>query len=111
MVNRNSPTSFFWNCLGAALFVSSIGVAISVARTETLSLELARYKLQTGSAIERVQKVSESLEETTKTLPIPQRQKQEIQQQLDKSKEVIDRAEATLERNVSKQLNESESMP
>ena len=103
MVSRNSsPTGFFWNCLGAALFVASIGVAISVARTETLSLELARYKLKTGSAIDRVQKVSENLKDTAETLPISRRDKQKIQQELEESTKVIDRAEAAIDRDIKK---------
>ena len=100
MVRQQTPTAFFWNCLGSALVVASFGVAISVARTETLSLELARYKLKTGSAIERVQKVSNTLEETTKTLPIAKKQKQEIQQKLDESNAQIKEVEAEIEQDI-----------
>lgn len=101
MVNKNAPTAYFWNCLGSALFVGSIGVAISVARTETLSLELARYKLKTGSALDTVQQVSDTLEATTKQLPIAAKEKRKIQRQLDESNAVIDRAEAEIERGVT----------
>lgn len=108
MVRHSTPTGYFWNCLGSALFVAAIGVSISVARTEALSLELARYKLKTGSAIERVQKVSNTLEETAKILPIAPHQKQAIQQQLDKSNAQIEQAEQEIER-VETQLTQTES--
>ena len=87
MVNRNvSPTAYFWNCLGSALFVGSIGVAISVARTEALELEVARYKLKTGAALSKVQKATE-------TAPIAEKTKQEIDR-------VIDEAEQEVEQKV-----------
>lgn len=106
MVRHSTPTGYFWNCLGSALFVAAIGVSISVARTEALSLELARYKLKTGLAIDRVQKVSNTLEETTKTLPIAPHQKQAIQEQLDNSNAQIEQAEQEIER-VGAQLTET----
>lgn len=99
MVNRNAPTSYFWNCLGSSLFVTAIGVAISVARTEALSLEVARYKLKTGTAITEIIQVANELEQTANTLPIAPRQKQKIIQQLDRGQATIERANSEIERD------------
>ena len=86
MVNRNvSPTAYFWNCLGSALFVGSIGVAISVARTEALELELARYKLKTGAALSKVQKATE-------TVPLAEQTKQQIDRAIDEAEEEVETA-------------------
>lgn len=85
MINRNaSPTAYFWNCLGSALFVASIGVSISVARTETMSLELARYKLKTGAALTKVQQATEST-------PIPERTKRTIDRAIDEAETEIEK--------------------
>ncbi len=66
MVNRHyAPTSFFWNCVGCSVVMSSIGIAVTVARTETLQLDLARYKLRTGTALVKVQEASKELESST----------------------------------------------
>ena len=96
MVNRNaSPTNYFWNCLGSALFVASIGLSISVARTETLELEIARYKLKTGVALTKVQQNIESIsiKETTK-------------QEIDR---VIDEAELEVEKEIKELNNEDDN--
>ena len=98
MVIRNaSPTNYFWNCLGSALFVASIGLSISVARTETLQLELARYKLKTGSALTKVKKASEQLEQRTESLPIGIHEKQEIKQKIRDADRVLVEAENQIE--------------
>ena len=100
MVNRNAPpTNYFWNCLGSALFVASIGLSISVARTETLELELARYKLKTGSALNKVQQVSEELEQASESLPIGIHEKQEIKQKIRDADRVLVEAENQIEQS------------
>ena len=91
MVNRygNIPTAYFWNCLGTALFVISVGVAISVARTEALNLEVARYKLQTGVAIDKVRQASDTL--ATEAKKLPPKQKQQVKAKIAESNKVLER--------------------
>lgn len=107
MVNRSTPTSFFWNCLGCCLVLASLGVSISVARTEALELEVARYKLKTGSALNKVQKASDKLEETALTLPIDNGTKQAIQKKIEQADRAIIEAENEIEQKVLK-LNTEE---
>jgi hypothetical protein len=94
MVNRNinQPTAIFWNCVGISLVVLSVGMSWAITRTKVFELELAQYKLRTGNALTKVQKVSDTLEQSAKTLPIGSKKKQEIQKQLAESSAVIDEA-------------------
>lgn len=95
MVNRNAaPTPCFWNFAGLALFIFALGLSISMARTEALELEIARYKLKTGVALTKVQKATESV-------PIATQAKQEIDR-------VIDEAEQEVDEKVSKLENEDD---
>lgn len=98
MVNRNyfQPTSIFWNCVGVSLVVLSVGMSWAITRTKVFELELAQYKLRTGNALSEIQQVSNTLEQSAKTLPLAQPQKQEIQQQLAESSAVIDEAIGTV---------------
>ena len=107
MVRQSTPTGFFWNCLGCSLVLASLGIAISVARTEALELEVARYKLKTGSALNKVQKASEELEESAKSLPIDNGTKQDIQKKIEQADRALDEAENEIEQKVLK-LNTEE---
>ena len=107
-MRHETPTGFFWNCLGSALFVSSIGIAISVARTETLQLEVARYKLKTGTALNKVQQASEKLEESTEALPIDSQSKQEIRQKIRDADRALIEAENQIQQEVEI-LNEDDN--
>lgn len=95
-----SPTGFFWNCLGCALVVGSLGVAISVAKTETLQLELARYKLKTGTALNKVQKASQQLSESTESLPIDRATKNELKQNIKNADRALIEAENQIEQEI-----------
>ena len=80
--------------------MGSIGVAISVARTETLQLELARYKLKTGTALNKVQEASKELETSTKALPIDRGSKRNIEQKIRDADRALVEAENELEREL-----------
>lgn len=95
MINRNGngqPTTLFWNCVGIAIAFLSVGMSWSVAQTSAFELELAQYKLRTGTALYQVQKASDTLKTTTKELPIKPQKKQQIVKQLDRSNQVIEQA-------------------
>jgi hypothetical protein len=102
MINRNlgHPTNIFWNCVGISLVVISVGMAWAITRTKVFELELAQYKLRTGNALTKVQKVSDTLEQSAKTLPIAQSKKQEIQEQLAESSAVISEASSEVNSEV-----------
>jgi hypothetical protein len=71
MVNRtNTPTVMFWNCLGIAITIFSLGASWSISQAKIYELQAAQYKLQVGSAISKVQKVSDELEKSAERLPI-----------------------------------------
>ena len=92
------PTPMFWNCVGLAIAIISIGTSWNISRTKTFELELAEYRLKTGSALNKVQKASDALEQSAKKLPLATQERVEIQQQLQQSNEIIERAEADIEK-------------
>lgn len=109
MVNHRSsaPTSMFWNFVGFAIATLSVGMSWSIIQTKVFELEVAQYKLKTGSAINKVQKVSNTLDAAAQTLPIAPKQKKRIRQLTSESRAVIEKAEAQIEQEV-KQLIEVE---
>jgi hypothetical protein len=94
---NNSPTACFWNCVGMAIAIMSIGLSVSLARSKTFEMQLAQYKLKTGSAILEVQKVSDTLEKNVDLLPITQGKRREIKQQLNQTSAVLDQASTEIE--------------
>lgn len=108
MVTRNpgAPTSMFWNFVGFAIATLSVGMSWSIIQTKVFELEVAQYKLKTGSAIHKVQKVSNTLEQAATTLPLPSKQKKRIKQLTNESTAVIENAQTVIEQEV-KQLIET----
>lgn len=95
MINRNlgsQPTTLFWNCVGLAIVVMAVGMSWSITRTSAFELELAQYKLRTGTALTKVQKVSDTLETTANQLPIGAKKKEQIIEQLDQTNKVLEQA-------------------
>lgn len=100
MINRNlgsQPTTLFWNCVGLAIVVMAVGMSWSITRTSAFELELAQYKLRTGTALTKVQKVSDTLETTANQLPITAQKKEQIIEQLDQTNEVLEQATSEVE--------------
>lgn len=100
MVNRSTPTSMFWNCVGISLMVLSFGMSWAITRTKVFELELAQYKLRTGNAISKIQEVSDTLEKSAETLPIAPKQKQALQEQLAQGNAVIEKAQGEVNSEV-----------
>lgn len=82
---NNSPTATFWNCVGMALVIMSLGMSWNLSKTKQFEIELASYKLKTGSAIADVQQVSDTLERSVDLLPLNNPKRQEFKRQLDRS--------------------------
>lgn len=104
MINRNGsgqPTTLFWNCVGIAIAVLSVGMSWSIIQNKIFELEIAQYKLKTVSAIANVQKASNTLEQAANALP--PKQKKKIKQLTSESTSVLEKAETTIEQEV-KQL-------
>lgn len=80
---RNAPTPCFWNFAGFALFIFSCGLAVSMARTEALELELARYKLKTAYSLTKVQQATDSV-------PIAEKTKRNIDRVIDEADRVVE---------------------
>jgi DNA repair ATPase RecN len=102
MTNRNlvhigQPTTIFWNCIGLSLVIFSMGMSWAICKTKQFDLELAQYNIRTGNAIFHLQEVSDTLEQSAKTLPIAPKKKQEIQKQLAESSAVINEASSEVE--------------
>ena len=72
----------------------------SVARANVYQLELAQYKLEVDTSLNKVQQVSNTLGEATKILPLPQGKKQKIFTQLEQSNAVIEQTEEKVERDI-----------
>ena len=91
---------WFWNFVGFGLMWLLIGSGYSVARAKVYQLELAQYKLEVGTSLNKVQQVSNTLGEATKILPLPQGKKQKIFMQLEESNAVIEQTEQKVERDI-----------
>ncbi len=99
-------SKWFWNQLGFAIAVLSIGTSWSISRAKVFELELAQYKLAVGGALLDVQKVSDTLEKSAERLPIAPAKKAAIKQQLSESNAVINQVQAEVNQS-TKQLTEA----
>ncbi len=99
-------SKWFWNQLGFAIAVLSIGTSWSISRAKVFELELAQYKLAVGGALFDVQKVSDTLEKSAERLAIAPAKKAAIKQQLSESNAVIDQVQAEVSEE-TKQLTET----
>jgi hypothetical protein len=105
MVNRtNTPTVMFWNCLGIAIAIFSLGASWSISQAKIYELQAAQYKLQVGNAISKVQKVSDELEKSAERLPITPKNKADFQQQINENNAVIEQAKDEINQTVDSQL-------
>lgn len=102
---NSSPTPCFWNCVGVGLTILSVGVSINISRTKTLEIELAQYKLKTGSAISKVREVTSDLEEVTQSTSIEDPRLKAIEQELSESNLILEQAEAEIERETDKLIH------
>lgn len=103
MGNRNdNVTSWAWNFIGFGVMWLLIGCAWSVSRAKAYQIELAQYKLQVGSALSQVKKVSDTLERTAESSTIAPHEKHQIKQQAKKSAAVIDQVESSIEQETEK---------
>lgn len=89
MVRRTTPTDVFWNFIGLAIFILSIGVAWSLIRASTYKLETANHKLEVNSAANRVKEVSDKINREVEALPIPSPVKAQFQQELEQADEKL----------------------
>lgn len=89
---NSSPTGTFWNCVGMALVIMSLGMSWNLSKTKQFEIELASYKLKTGDAIADVQKVSDTLERSVDLLPLNNPKRQEFKRQLDQSEQELEAA-------------------
>jgi|GEM_PF-2869552 len=106
MVRLNTPTSGFWNCTGLAIAILSTGVSWSLIRGNAVEMELAQYKLKTGSALYKVQKASDALEQSANSLHFADPQRKEIISEIEQSQEFLESAEAEIEQETEQLLEE-----
>lgn len=85
MFSKNSPTVMFWNFVGLAIAILSVGVSWSLLQASSYKLEAANQKLEVNTAVKKVQKVSDTLEESVESLPIAEPKKQQLKQQLEQA--------------------------
>ncbi|MCC0179864.1 hypothetical protein I4641_23280 [Waterburya agarophytonicola K14] len=109
MVRLNSsPTPCFWNCIGIAIAIFSVGACWSMIRANGVEIEAAHYKLKTTNALTKVQKVSDELKEDVELLPIASPKRQALQQELLESDEILGQAQQQID-STTKQLIDTES--
>jgi hypothetical protein len=104
MRNRNNffPPSA-WNFVSFGLMCWLIGCGWSVSRAKAYQIELAQYKLQVGSALSEVKKVSDTLERTAESsTAIAPHEKYQIQKQVEKSSAVLEQVESKIEQETEK---------
>ena len=103
MWNRNDNlTNWAWNFVGFGLMWFLIGSGWSVSRAKAYQIELAEYKLQVGSALFGVRKVSDTLEQTAVNSAIAPHEKYRIQQLTEKSTAVLEQVESDIEQSTEK---------
>ena len=76
-----SPTPWFWNFVGGAAVIMSVGFSYSIIRGSNFKVEAANHKLEINSAIERVkQEVSVTLESSAER--VSKKEQKKINNQL-----------------------------
>ena len=102
MDRNDNVTNWAWNFIGFGLMWLLIGCAWSVSRAKAYQIELAEYKLQVGSALSEVKKVSDTLERTAESSALAPHEKHQIKQQAEKSAAVIKQVESSIEQEAEK---------
>ena len=103
MVRRSNLPSLAWNFIGFGLMWFLIGSGWSVSRAKAYQIELAEYKLQVGSALFEIKKVSDTLERTAESsTTIAPDEKYQIQKQAEKSAAVIEQVESSIKQETEK---------
>ena len=103
-MRNNTPTPCFWNCTGIAIAIVSVGVSWSLIRASNYKLEAANHKVEVSRAVEKVKKVSDTLNQSAELLPKIQRE--QIKQKLETAqtelnlttKEILDDEDHTEDR-------------
>lgn len=103
--NLRYPPAAAWNFVSFGLMVFLCGSGYSVSRAKVYQLELAEYKLQVGSALNDVKKVSDTLEKVSNSSTIAPVEKQKIRQLTKKSDRILDRVSADIEESTNKLIN------
>ena len=94
-----------WNFVAFGLMCWLMGCGWSVSRAKAYQIELAQYKLQVGSALSEVKKVSDTLERTAKSSAIAPHEKYRIQQLTEKSTAVLEQVESDIEQETDKLIH------
>ena len=99
------PPPAAWNFVGFGLMCWLMGCGWSVSRAKAYQIELAEYKLQVGSALSEVKKVSDTLERTAESSAIAPHEKYQIQKQVEKSAAVLEQVESSIEQETDKLIH------
>ncbi len=91
-----------WNFVAFGLMCWLMGCGWSVSRAKAYQIELAQYKLQVGSALSGVKKVSNTLERTAVSSAIAPHEKYRIQQLTEESSAVLEQVESIIEQETDK---------
>jgi len=106
VVKYNSPTPTFWNCIGIAIAILSVGASWNISRTKVLEIELAHYKLKTGSAISKVQRVSQTLEQVSEKNQLNKTSRKMIDEELQQSNKILEKAQADIDSSTGELIEE-----
>ncbi|MEM6613288.1 MAG: hypothetical protein AAF652_13730 [Cyanobacteria bacterium P01_C01_bin.72] len=103
MVKKSMIASeWFWNQLGFAIAVFSVGTSWSISRAKVYQIELAEYKLQVGTVLHEVKKVSDTLEQVSQSAAIAPLEKRKIQAATQKSDRLLEAVEKDIEEQTEK---------
>ena len=80
-MRTSTPTPCFWNCTGMVIAIVSLGVSWSLIRATNYKLEAANHKLEVSTAVSKVKRVSDTLNQSAELLP--ETKKQEIKEKLE----------------------------
>ena len=79
-MKNSAPTPCFWNCTGIAIAIVSVGVSWSLIRASNYKLEAANHKVEVSRAVNKVKKVSDTLNQSVELLP--EKEKIELKEKL-----------------------------
>jgi|SRR5210317_525980 len=97
VIKRYYPPAMAWNFVSFGLMVFLCGSAWSVARAKAYQIEVAEYKLQVGTALSQVKRVSDTLEQVSNSTALAPEQAQKIRAATEKSDRILEAVEKDIE--------------
>lgn len=104
---RSTPTPWFWNCLGIALVVISIGIAWSFIQSVGYKVGTANHYLEVNRKLEEAKRVNSDIANDVKRSPIDTPTKLRTLRKLKKSQDLLEETSTEINQNQQELLDEN----